>query len=84
MHWVAYDIPASATKIDGKHRDGLNDGKKAGYTGPCPPIGRHRYFFRLYALDTELGDLGEPTKAELERAMQGHVLAHVELIGTYG
>ena len=83
VHWVAYDIPASATTIDGKHRNGTNDGKKAGYSGPCPPIGRHRYFFKLYALDSQLGDLGEPTKADLERAMHGHVLAHAELVGTY-
>ena len=56
--------------------------KKAGYGGPCPPIGRHRYFHKLYALDTTL-DLTQPTKAELEAAMKGHVLAQAELIGTY-
>src|SRR5262249_20606694 len=68
VHWVVYDIPASATHIDGKHNDGVNDGGSRGYTGPCPPIGRHRYFFKLYALDTQLGDLGSPKKADLERA----------------
>ena len=83
VHWVAYDIPASATHIDPSHRDGLNDRRQRGYTGPCPPIGRHRYFFKLYALDTSLGDLGQPTKADLERAMKGHVLEQTELVGTY-
>jgi Raf kinase inhibitor-like YbhB/YbcL family protein len=83
VHWVAYDIPASAKHVDGEHREGVNDGRKRGYTGPCPPIGRHRYFFKLYALDTELGDLGEATKKDLEHAMNGHVLERAELIGTY-
>jgi hypothetical protein len=83
VHWVAYDLPASAKAMDGKHRQGVNDGHGPGYTGPCPPIGRHRYFFKLYALDTELGDLGTPTKADVEKAMRGHVLEQAELIGTY-
>ena len=83
VHWVAYDIPAAATKVDGGHRDGLNDRRQRGYTGPCPPIGRHRYFFKLYALDTTLGDLGQPTKADLERAIKAHVLEQTELVGTY-
>ena len=83
VHWVAYDVPASAKAMDGKHREGVNDAHGSGYTGPCPPIGRHRYFFKLYALDTELGDLGEPTKAAVEKAMRGHVLEQAELIGTY-
>jgi Raf kinase inhibitor-like YbhB/YbcL family protein len=69
--------------MDGNHRKGVNDGHGPGYTGPCPPIGRHRYFFKLYALDTELGDLGTPTKADVEKAMRGHVLEQAELIGTY-
>ncbi|HVO26858.1 MAG TPA: YbhB/YbcL family Raf kinase inhibitor-like protein, partial [Candidatus Margulisiibacteriota bacterium] len=64
-------------------RDGLNDWKRTGYGGPCPPIGRHRYFHKLYALDTILADLGRATKADVEKAMQGHVLAHTELVGTY-
>jgi hypothetical protein len=64
-------------------REGLNDWKKTGYGGPCPPIGRHRYFHKLYALDVELPDLKNPTKAQLEKAMQGHVLARTELVGTY-
>lgn len=62
---------------------GLNDWKKVGYGGPCPPIGRHRYLFKLYALDCMLGDLEHPTKAKLERAMDGHVLARAELVGTF-
>jgi Raf kinase inhibitor-like YbhB/YbcL family protein len=87
-----YDIPASATALPkaatakslpaGTH-EGVNDWKRTGYGGPCPPIGRHRYFHKLYALDASLGDLGRPTKAALERAMQAHILAKAELIGTY-
>lgn len=90
VHWVLYDIPASATALPkgGKSlptgtREGVNDWKRTGYGGPCPPIGRHRYFHKLYALDTQLGDLGRVTKADLERAMRGHVLAQAELVGTY-
>ncbi len=91
VHWVAYDIPASATGIPenaGKEgipgaKTGLNDWKRPGWGGPCPPIGRHRYFFKLFALDTTLGDLGRPGKAQLEKAMTDHVLARGELIGTY-
>ncbi|HEX9648888.1 MAG TPA: YbhB/YbcL family Raf kinase inhibitor-like protein, partial [Alphaproteobacteria bacterium] len=64
-------------------REGLNDWKRTGYGGPCPPIGRHRYFFKLYALDATLGDLRRPTKAKLEAAIDGHVIARAELIGTY-
>ena len=82
VHWVAYDLPASATGMDGKHREGINDEHGPGYTGPCPPIGRHRYFFKLYALDTKL-KLVKPSKAQLESAMQGHVLGSAELVGTY-
>jgi hypothetical protein len=63
--------------------DGLNDWKGTGWRGPCPPIGRHRYFFKLYALDALLPDLKRPTKAQVEKAMQGHVLARAELTGTY-
>jgi hypothetical protein len=62
---------------------GLNDWKRTGYGGPCPPIGRHRYFHKLYALDVVLPDLGRVRKAKLEEAMQGHVLAHTELVGNY-
>jgi Raf kinase inhibitor-like YbhB/YbcL family protein len=89
VHWVLYDIPVSVTSLPlgGKTppgaRDGRNDWSKTGYGGPCPPIGRHRYFFKLYALDTLLGDLKPPTKAQLEKAMEGHILEKTELIGTY-
>ena len=60
-----------------------NDFRRIGYGGPCPPIGRHRYFHKLYALDTVLPDLGKPNKAALEQAMRGHVIEKAELIGTY-
>jgi len=83
VHWIVYDIPASAKSLDGEYREGLNDAHEVGYAGPCPPVGRHRYFFKLYALDSQLGDLGRATKADLERAMNGHVLDHAELVGTY-
>ncbi len=88
VHWVMYDIPASETSLRGGAtpngaRDGLNDWKRTGYGGPCPPIGRHRYYFKLYALDRTLGDLNTPTKARLLQAMQGHILASAELMGTY-
>ena len=92
VHWVLYDIPPSAGLLpeDVKSgdlppgtREGLNDWKRIGYGGPCPPIGRHRYFHKLYALDALLGDLGEPTKDGVEKAMKGHVLASAELMGTY-
>ncbi|MCK5307888.1 MAG: YbhB/YbcL family Raf kinase inhibitor-like protein, partial [Zetaproteobacteria bacterium] len=60
-----------------------NDWKRTGYGGPCPPIGRHRYFLKLYALDMLLPDLSHPAKVTLEMAMQGHIIASAELIGTY-
>ena len=91
-HWVLYDLPADATglpeAVSGSAlppgtRQGENDWKRTGYRGPCPPIGRHRYVHRLYALDAALGDLGQPGRAELLRAMSGKVLAQGELIGTY-
>jgi Raf kinase inhibitor-like YbhB/YbcL family protein len=63
--------------------NGKNDWGRTGFGGPCPPIGVHRYFNKLYALDTVLTGLNEPTKAEVEAAMQGHVLAQAEVIGTY-
>ncbi len=92
VHWVLYDIPPAATGLAENlapsalppgTREGLNDWKRAGYGGPCPPIGRHRYFHKLYALDTELGDLGRAAKADVERAMEGHVVAEAVLMGTY-
>jgi len=92
VHWVLYDLPASsaglpeavaASALPAGTREGTNDWKRTGWGGPCPPIGRHRYFFELYALDAQLGDLGRPTKAALEKAIAGHVLARAELVGTY-
>jgi Raf kinase inhibitor-like YbhB/YbcL family protein len=90
VHWVLYNIPISTSGLDEGIRnlpagakDGTNDWGRTGYGGPCPPIGRHRYFFKLYALDCELPDLGKPNKAALEKAMQDHIVAQAELIGTY-
>lgn len=92
VHWVVYGIPSSVQelaegagggRLPAGARSGRNDWKRAGWGGPCPPIGRHRYFHKLYALDVELGDLDAPDKAALERAMAGHVLARAELVGTY-
>jgi Raf kinase inhibitor-like YbhB/YbcL family protein len=90
VHWILYDLPVTATslpkgvkKLPPGTREGMNDWKRTGYGGPCPPIGRHRYYHKLYALDTVLGDLKNPPKADLERAMQGHILAQAELMGTY-
>ncbi|TWC38593.1 PBP family phospholipid-binding protein [Pseudomonas sp. SJZ079] len=90
VHWLLYNLPASTQAlVEDLHSlppgtlQGLNDWGRTGYGGPCPPIGKHRYFHKLYALDCVLPDLGQPTKARLESAMQGHVLAQAELIGTY-
>jgi len=90
VHWVLYNLPPDGAglleavkSLPPGTREGLNDWKRTGYGGPCPPIGRHRYFHKLYALDTVLPDLGKPTKAKLESAMNGHVLAQAELVGTY-
>jgi hypothetical protein len=92
VHWVLYDIPRDATglpegvehrALPAGTREGTNDWKRTGYGGPCPPIGRHRYFFKLYALDTALPDLGAATKPDLEAAMRGHVVAQATLMGTY-
>lgn len=92
VHWVLYNIPPdirglsegnSRAGLPGTTLEGRNDWKRTGYGGPCPPIGRHRYFHKLYALDRALDDLQEPTKEELLRAMQGHVRGCAQLIGTY-
>jgi Raf kinase inhibitor-like YbhB/YbcL family protein len=92
VHWVLYNVPAAtralpeaATTADlpPGTQEGVNDFGHTGYGGPCPPIGRHRYFHKLYALDTELTDLRKPKKADLEKAMKGHVLAEAQLVGTY-
>ena len=81
VHWVVYNIPSDTRSLP-ESAGKLNDFKKTAYGGPCPPIGRHRYFHKLYALDVTL-DLRGATKSQIERAMQGHVLANAELIGTY-
>ncbi len=90
VHWVLYNLPPDSTGLpEGVTAlppgtlEGLNDWKRTGWGGPCPPVGRHRYFFRLYALDTELPDLGTPTRAQLLEAMKGHVLGEAVLMGTY-
>jgi Raf kinase inhibitor-like YbhB/YbcL family protein len=91
VHWVLYNIPASATSLSENAwqslpagtLEGENNWRRTGYGGPCPPIGRHRYFHRVYALDTVLPDLKTPTRDQLEKAMTGHVLATAELMGTY-
>ena len=92
VHWVLYNLPPGAGGLkeglpprglpDGTLQ-GKNDWKRTGYGGPCPPIGRHRYFHKLYALDVVLPDMKEPTKAELEKAMEGHVVGKAVLMGTY-
>ena len=90
VHWLLYNIPASATGLPEAVSElpqgtlqGLNDWKRTGYGGPCPPIGTHRYFFKLYALDVMLPDLKNPDKKKLEQAMQGHVLTQAEMVGLY-
>jgi Raf kinase inhibitor-like YbhB/YbcL family protein len=94
VHWVLYDLPASATELaedtpksqhlSGGAKQGLNDFRRLGYGGPCPPPGKpHRYFFKLYALDTRLELKPGATKAEVERALQNHILGQAQLMGTY-
>jgi Raf kinase inhibitor-like YbhB/YbcL family protein len=92
-HWVAFNLPASARElpenvpaqanIGGGGLQGMNDFKKVGYGGPCPPSGTHRYYFKLYALDTELNLDSSATKDQLLKAMNGHVLGEGQLMGTY-
>jgi Raf kinase inhibitor-like YbhB/YbcL family protein len=92
VHWVLYNIPPDVTglpegvvpsNLSPGMMEGLNDWKRIGYGGPCPPIGRHRYFHKLYALDTVLEVMNTPIKAKVEAAMKGHVIAQAELMGTY-
>lgn len=90
VHWVLYNLPADSgglpeavAILPAVTLEGRNDWKRTGWGGPCPPIGRHRYFFKLYALDTVLADLGAPTKAALEAAMEGHIIEAAQLVGTY-
>jgi Raf kinase inhibitor-like YbhB/YbcL family protein len=93
VHWVIYNIPATARGLsegipkdadlpDGS-RQGRNSWRRVGYGGPCPPSGTHRYFFKLYALDTVLSFAAGATKEELLKAMEGHILAQAELMGRY-
>lgn len=92
VHWLLYNIPANVNgiaegitsdELPSGTKEGKNDWKRTGYGGPCPPIGRHRYFHKLYALDFVLPDLKIPGKAQLEKAMEGHIIDQTELIGTY-
>ena len=91
VHWVLYDIPptvhelpeGASDNLPAGTREGVNDSHQLGYGPPCPPIGRHRYVFKLYALDRTFPELDEPSKDELVEAMQGHILARAQIIGTY-
>jgi Raf kinase inhibitor-like YbhB/YbcL family protein len=92
LHWLMYNIPPDTKSLPpavrqpdlpAGTREGVNDWKRIGYGGPCPPVGRHRYFHKLYALDLVLPDLGNPGRAELEEAMRGHIIEQAELIGLY-
>lgn len=92
VHWVLYNIPASTDglpqgvqpqNLPAGTREGINDWKRTGYGGPCPPIGRHRYIHKLYVLDVVLPHLDNPTKAQLEESMQGHIIERTELVGLY-
>jgi hypothetical protein len=92
VHWVLYNIPPDvpgraqgvpSSELPPGTQEGLNDWKRKGYGGPCPPIGEHRYMHKLYALDTVLGGLDKPTKAQVEKAMKGHVIQKAILIGVY-
>lgn len=92
VHWVLYNMPpnthglpegVSATAMPQGTLQGINDWQRPGYRGPCPPIGNHRYFFKLYALNSMLPNLNQPTSAMLEQAMQGHIIAKAELVGRY-
>jgi Raf kinase inhibitor-like YbhB/YbcL family protein len=92
VHWVLYDLPPTATSLPlgvtkatlpPGTREANNDWNQHGWRGPCPPIGRHRYFFTLYALDTSLPESERPSRADVETAMKGHVIEKAELMGTY-
>ena len=93
VHWILYNLGPDERQLSegagnappvGGARTGINDGGTPGYQGPCPPIGRHRYFFRLFALDAVLPDLGpNASRGDLERAVHGHVLATASVMGTY-
>jgi hypothetical protein len=92
VHWVLYNLPTNSpglaealdpTDLPFQAQQGANDWNRTGYRGPCPPAGRHRYVHKLYALDAVLTGLASPSKAELERAMQGHIVGEAQLVGSY-
>jgi hypothetical protein len=92
VHWVLCNLPPDTSRLDEGVTssdlppgtlEGMTDFGKTGWGGPCPPIGRHRYFFKLFALDSVLPDLDEPTSAALQAAMEGHIVGTTELMGTY-
>lgn len=92
VHWVLYGIPPSAaglpeavaaSALPPGTGEGMNDWHRTGYGGPCPPVGRHRYFFKLYALSEDLGNLGKVTKAALVERMKGKILEEAQVLGTY-
>ena len=86
VHWIVYNLPASTKElglVPREAKEGLNDFGRVGYRGPCPPVGRHRYFFKLYALDTRLPERDNATKAQIEQAMVGHILEETRLLGYY-
>jgi Raf kinase inhibitor-like YbhB/YbcL family protein len=91
-HWVLYNISPDAQglpqgvppgQLPSGTREGQNDWERTGYGGPCPPVGCHRYFHKLFALDVELSGLEKPTRNELEKAMEGHIIEQAKLIGLY-
>ena len=93
VHWVIYNLPPAKSaltqgvppkgELEEGVLQGLNSARRVGYVGPCPPSGRHRYYFKLYALDKSLALSGSPTKEELMTAMKGHIIEEAQLIGTY-
>lgn len=92
VHWVLYNLPVESTglpeavvasELPTGTMEGINDWRRTGFGGPCPPVGRHRYFFKLYALDTVLPNLYKPAKSKVEQAMAGRIIAEAHLIGTY-
>jgi Raf kinase inhibitor-like YbhB/YbcL family protein len=85
-HWIVWNIPATTSKIEENAvpgTEGMNDFRRRSYGGPCPPSGTHRYFFKVYALDVKLDLSPTSRKRDVEKAMQGHVLAKGELVGLY-
>ncbi len=92
IHWIIFNLPPEMTcllegvtskNIPHGTREGLNSWDKMGYSGPCPPIGKHRYFHTLYALDTVFSELNQPTKKEIDAAMNNHIITQTTLMGTY-